>query len=90
MEGKLGDHEEPQKVSKELEKEQSSSSIMNHSQCFFKMEEKVDIKPYQGEIYSLKLNPWLQYSKVYFSIHHIEEKEKIPFSLLKLEGHALP
>jgi hypothetical protein len=45
---------------KEPEKEQASSITINASQYLFKMEEKVDIKPYQGEIVALKLNHWLQ------------------------------
>jgi hypothetical protein len=74
---------------KESEKEQSSSSVMNPSQSLFKMEVKVDINPYQGEIDALKLNHWLQQLEVYFSIHHIDEEQKISFARLKLEGHAL-
>ena len=53
------------------------------------METKVNIKPYQGEIDALKLNHWLQQLEVYFSIHHIDEEQKISFASLKLEGHAL-
>jgi hypothetical protein len=53
------------------------------------MEAKVDINPYQGEINALKLNHCLQQLKVYFSIHHIDEGQKISFARLKLEGHAL-
>lgn len=53
------------------------------------MEAKVDIKPYHGEIDTLKLNHWLQQLEVYFSVHHIEEGQKISFARLKLEGHAL-
>jgi hypothetical protein len=34
-------------------------------------------------------NHWLQQIEVYFSVHHIEEEEKISFARLKLEGHAL-
>jgi hypothetical protein len=55
--GNRGDNEDPEKESrKEPKKEQSSSSTINPSQSLFKMEEKVDIKPYQGEIDALKLN----------------------------------
>jgi hypothetical protein len=53
------------------------------------MEEKVEINPYQGEIDALKLNHWLQQLEVYFSVDHIYEGQKISFSRLKLEGHAL-
>jgi hypothetical protein len=53
------------------------------------MEAKVYINPYQGEIDALKLNHWLQQIEVYFSFHHIDEKQKISFARLKLECHAL-
>jgi hypothetical protein len=47
LDGKPGDNKDPKKESwKEPEKEQSSSSTINHSQSLFKMVEKVDIKPY--------------------------------------------
>jgi hypothetical protein len=53
------------------------------------MEVKVDIKPYQGDINTLKLNHWSQQLEVYFSIDHIDEGQKISLARLKLEGHAL-
>jgi hypothetical protein len=89
-EGKPRDNEDPKKESrKELEKEQPSSSVVTLAQFLFKMEVKVDIKPYLGEINAIKLNHWLQQLEVYFSIYHIEEEQKISLSRLKLEGHAL-
>ena len=72
---------------KEPGKDQPSLSVVNQS--LFKVEEKVDIKPYHGEIDSLKLNHWLEKLEVYFSFHQIEEGLKISFTRLKLEGHAL-
>jgi hypothetical protein len=42
-----------------------------------------------GEIDALKLNQWLQYLEVYFSVHEVSEAQRISFSHLKLEGHAL-
>jgi len=53
------------------------------------MEVKVDIDPYQGEINVVKLNNYLQQVEVYFSVHNIDEEQRILFSRLKLEGHAL-
>jgi hypothetical protein len=44
------------------------------------MEVNVDIKPYQGVIDDVKLNPWLQQLEVYFSVHNIEEEKNISFS----------
>jgi hypothetical protein len=55
----------------------------------FKVEAKIDIKPYVGEIDALKLNQWLQQLEVYFSVHQIGEDKRISFNQLKLEGHAL-
>jgi hypothetical protein len=43
-------------LKKEPEKEKPSSSVITSSQSLFKMEVKVDIKPYQGEIDAIKLN----------------------------------
>jgi hypothetical protein len=58
---KYGDNEDPKKeLKKELEKERPSSSAITSSQSLFKVEVKVDIKPYQGEIDVVKLNQWLQ------------------------------
>jgi hypothetical protein len=53
------------------------------------MEVKVDIKTYQGDIDTLKLNHWLQQLEFYFSVHHIDEGKNISFSRLNLQGHAL-
>ena len=88
--GKLGDNEDLEKeLWNELDKEQPSSSTINPSQSLFKMEAKVDIKPYQGEIDALKLNHWLQHLEFYLSVHHIDQEQKRSFSRSKLEGHAL-
>ena len=40
-------------------KEERSSSNIISSYIVFKVEAKVDIKPYQGEIDDVKLNQWL-------------------------------
>lgn len=50
-----GSEEINEEHKKEPQKESPSSSVLNHSQSLFKMDMKVDIKPYQGEIDSLKL-----------------------------------
>jgi hypothetical protein len=48
---KLGNSEDQEKELKnELEKDKPSSSSITPSQCLFKMEVKVDINLYQGEI----------------------------------------
>jgi hypothetical protein len=65
---------------KSLRKRKPSSSAITPSQSLFKMEAKVDIKPYQGEIDAVKLNHWLQQLEVYFSVHNIDEEQKISFS----------
>jgi hypothetical protein len=38
------------------------------------VEVEVDINPYQGDIYDVKLNQWLQKLEVYFGVHNIAEK----------------
>jgi len=55
--GRSRDQEEIEnKPKKGPKKDQPSFSGMKHSQSLFKMEVKVDIKLYQGEIDTLKLN----------------------------------
>jgi hypothetical protein len=61
----------------ESEKEKTSSSFNISSQPMSKIEAKVDIKLYQGEIDVVKLNHWLQPLQVFFSVHNIEEEKKI-------------
>jgi hypothetical protein len=39
----------------------------------FKVEAKVDIKPYLNENDGVKLNQWLQQLEVYFNVHNIGE-----------------
>lgn len=65
-------------------KDKSSLSVMNQSKSLFKIEEKIHIKSYHGEIDGMKLNHWLQQLEVYFNVHQIEEGQKISF-----QGHAL-
>jgi hypothetical protein len=74
---------------REPKKEKPSSSAITPSQPLFKMEVKVYIKPYQGEIDVVKLNYWLQQLEVYFNFHNIDEEWKILFAQLKPEGRAL-
>jgi hypothetical protein len=79
--GKPRDNEDLEKeLRKELEKEKSSSSSITPSYYLFKMEAKVNTKSYQGDIDVVKLNHWLQQLEVYFSVHNIDEEQKIPFS----------
>lgn len=60
LEGRLGDREETKiQPKKGPKKYQPSLSDMNHSQSIFKMEAKVDINSYHGNIDALKLNHWL-------------------------------
>lgn len=56
-------------------KEQVSTSVVKRSQYLFKMEVKVDLKPYQGEIDDFKLNHWLQQLDIYFNTAHYIEEE---------------
>jgi len=53
------------------------------------MEDKMDIKPYQGAIYALKLNHWLQKLEFYSIFHHIDEEQRISFVRLNLDGRNL-
>ena len=55
----------------------------------FRVEAKVEIKPYDGEMNPEKLNNWLRQIEVYFSCYSFSDKMKIYFSRLKMEGYAL-
>lgn len=68
---------------KELEKEQPSSSAIT-PQYLFKMEAKVDIKPYQSEIDVIKLNHWLQLLEVQFNVHNNDQKNIICLAKLRV------
>jgi hypothetical protein len=76
-------------MKKRVRERKPSSNVITPSQIVFKMEVKVDINPYQGQIDVVNLNQWLQQLEVYFSVHNIDEETKVPFAQLKLEGHAL-
>jgi hypothetical protein len=52
-------------------KKEKPSSNNTSSQYPFKVEEKVDVKPYQGDIDDIKLNQWLQNLEVCFNVHNI-------------------
>ena len=58
-------------MEKEPKKERPSSNVITYFQSLFKVEVKVEIKPYQGDIDVVKLNQWLQQLKVYFNVHNI-------------------
>ncbi len=62
---------------KEPKKDQPILSHVNQS--LFKIEEKIILKLYHGEIDALKFNHWLQQMEFYFSVHQIEEGHKISF-----------
>jgi len=70
-------HKKSQK--KDLEKDKPSSNANTPSQPLFKMEVKVDIKPYQGEIDATKFNHLLEQLEVYFCVHNIDEGHKNSF-----------
>jgi len=48
--------------------------VPSHLYNLYKMEAKVDINPYQGDIDVVKLNHWLQQLEVYFNVHNIDEE----------------
>ena len=52
-------------------KEKSSSNNKISSQSLFKLEKKRKIKPYQDEIYVIKMNPWFHNLEFFLSVHNI-------------------
>ena len=56
----------------------------------FKVEAKVEIPTFGGEVDAEKVNNWLKQLKVYFQIHGVvNDVDKISFSKLNMSGHAL-
>jgi len=56
----------------------------------FKVEAKVDIRTFRGEVDAEKVNNWLKQLKVYFQIHYVvNDVDKISFARLKMSGPAL-
>lgn len=55
----------------------------------FKMEVRLDILVYCGEIDPKELNGWLKKLEVYFSTKDYIEDQRINFAKLKLGDHAL-
>ncbi|KAH9320861.1 hypothetical protein KI387_015500 [Taxus chinensis] len=55
----------------------------------FKVETKVEIKSFEGQVDAELLDKWLKQLEVYFSVHNVTEAQRITFARLKIEGHAL-
>lgn len=66
LDWKLGDIIDSKKMLKNNpKKEKPSSSSNTSSQSLFKVEEKMIINPYQGEIDVIKFNTWFKNIEVY-------------------------
>lgn len=75
LKGGSGDWEDVEnQPKKEPGRDQSSSSVVNQS--MFKMEVKVDIKPYHDDIDALKLKQWLLQMEFYFSAIRSRKEER--------------
>jgi hypothetical protein len=79
LESKLGPFAQQHSVFKnkemkeDLKLEKVSSSSTSY-QSSFKLEAKVDIKPYEGEVNTIKPNHRLQQLEVYFIMHNVNEE----------------
>jgi hypothetical protein len=71
----------------EQNKEKPSSKNTS-SQSLFKVERKVDVKPYQGDNNVIKLNQWLKKLEVYLNFPNIGEDQNISFARPMFESHA--
>jgi hypothetical protein len=64
-------------------------SFSSSSHIPFKVEEKIEIPMYDGQINVEVLNSWLKQLEVYFGLYQIQETQQISFSHLKMTKHAL-
>ncbi|OMO87157.1 hypothetical protein CCACVL1_09231, partial [Corchorus capsularis] len=55
----------------------------------FKMEVRIEIPIYDGELDPEKLNGWIKQLEVYFSTKSYTDQQKISFSRLRLGNHAV-
>jgi hypothetical protein len=66
-----------------------NNSLPSSSNIPFKVEEKLEIPMYDGQVNVEKLNSWLKQLEVYFGLYQIKETQHISFSHLKMSRHAL-
>ena len=71
---------------KDLGKIKSFSSSSNLP---FKVEAKLEIPMYDGQVNVEVLNRWLKQMEVYFVLYQVQEVQHIYFSILKMTGHVL-
>lgn len=74
-------HETPEQCEEEVHKEKPSHSILIPPP--FKVEAKIKIESYDGYVNGEKLDHCLAQLEVYFSLHQINESQKISFAWLK-------
>lgn len=67
-----------------MDKIEKETIKCNKTQAPSRVEAKIYIKPYAGEIDAFKLNQWLQQLEVSFSVHEVSEAQRIYFAHLKL------
>jgi len=73
-----------------MEKLEKDIMLCRKTQAPFNVDsENIDIKTYACAIDALKSNQWLQHIHIYFSVLEVSGTQRIRFSHLKLEGHAL-
>jgi len=67
-----------------------ANSSSSSNRVPFKVEAKVNIPTFGGEVDAEKVNNWLKQLKVYFQIYGVvNDVDKISFSRLNMSGHAL-
>jgi Ty3 transposon capsid-like protein len=85
----LKPRKEEKKPESELDTPKRDEGEPNTSKTPFRVEAKVEIRPYDGQMEPEKLNNWIRQLEVYFSCYSFSDKEKISFSRLKMDGYAL-
>jgi hypothetical protein len=72
-----------------IEKSNLEKGDCSDNRAPIKVEVEINIKPYVGDMNTLKLNQWIQQWEFYFIVHEVNGAHTIYFSHLKMECHTL-
>ncbi|CAL2237497.1 unnamed protein product [Prunus armeniaca] len=75
--------------SQEKESDADKASKSKTSMNGLKIDVKIDIPAYDGEINAEKLDNWIDQLETYYTIYEYNNRQRINFAMLKLTNHAL-